>query len=110
MDYWKNVEWRRWQSWLEFRKHLSEAAQLWFIESGGPQHYAQADYRTDDYLIFGRETAGLPKSLLDENREHWLRIPMFNKQARSLNLSNCVALVLFEALRQQRFQGEVFTE
>jgi tRNA (cytidine/uridine-2'-O-)-methyltransferase len=57
--------------------------------------------------VFGRETAGLPRQLLEENRDRWLRIPMFNAEARSLNLSNCVALVLFEALRQQGFGGEV---
>ena len=49
----------------------------------------------------------MPNKLLEENRERWLRIPMFNPQARSLNLSNCVALVLFEALRQQEFKGEL---
>ena len=65
------------------------------------------DFGPDDYLIFGRETAGLPRPLLEENRERWLRVPMFNPSARSLNLSNCVALVLFEALRQQGFPGEV---
>ena len=54
--------------------------------------------------MFGRETAGLPKQLLEQHREHWLRIPMFNVESRSLNLSNCVALGLFEALRQQGFQ------
>ena len=57
-------------------------------------------------LFRSRETAGLPKALLDANRGGWLRIPMLNPAARSLNLSNCVALVLFEALRQQGFTGE----
>jgi len=57
--------------------------------------------------VFGRETAGLPKQLLEPNRERWLRIPMFNAEVRSLNLSNCVALVLFEALRQHGFKGEI---
>ena len=56
--------------------------------------------------MFGRETAGLPRTLLEENRDRWLRIPMFHCEARSLNLSNCAALVLFEALRQQGFGGE----
>ena len=64
-------------------------------------------YTSDDYLVFGRETAGLPKQLLEQNRDRWLRIPMFNEKSRSLNLSNCAALVLFEALRQQGFKGEV---
>jgi tRNA (cytidine/uridine-2'-O-)-methyltransferase len=49
----------------------------------------------------------LPKPLLEKHPENWLRIPMFNAQSRSLNLSNCVALVLFEALRQQGFAGEI---
>jgi tRNA (cytidine/uridine-2'-O-)-methyltransferase len=49
----------------------------------------------------------LPKQLLEQYRDRWLRIPMFNEQSRSLNLSNCAALVLFEALRQQHFTGEL---
>ncbi len=56
--------------------------------------------------MFGRETAGLPGKLLEEYRDSWLRIPMFHPEARSLNLANCAALVLFEALRQQGFPGE----
>jgi tRNA (cytidine/uridine-2'-O-)-methyltransferase len=63
-------------------------------------------FSSDDSLVFGRETAGLPRTILEKNSERWLRIPMFNPDARSLNLSNCVALVLFEALRQQGFDGE----
>ena len=105
MDYWQHVTWRRWPNWLEFRNALPAGARLWFIESGGPLRYDEARFASDDYLVFGRETLGLPKALLEENRESWLRIPMFNPEARSLNLSNCVALVLFEALRQQGFAG-----
>ena len=107
MDYWQHVDWRRWQSWSAFHAALSAEARLWFIESGGPRHYAEARFGGDDYLVFGRETAGLPQSLLEQNRERWLRIPMLNADARSLNLSNCAALVLYEALRQQGFTGEV---
>ena len=107
MDYWRHVEWRRWGGWREFTAQLAADARLWFIESGGPRHYAEVTYGPDDYLVFGRETAGLPKALLDENRDCWLRIPMVHPDARSLNLSNCAALVLFEALRQQGFAGEI---
>jgi len=107
MDYWQQVQWQRWPSWAVFRESLPAGAQLWFIESGGPRVYSQAGFGAADYLIFGRETAGLPKKLLEDHRDRWLRIPMFNPQARSLNLSNCVALVLFEALRQQGHQGEL---
>ena len=107
MDYWQQVQWHRWKNWSAFAEQLPPNARLWFIESHGPKRYSEAAFAPDDYLIFGRETAGLPKPLLEKHPENWLRIPMFNAQSRSLNLSNCVALVLFEALRQQGFKGEL---
>lgn len=107
MDYWEHVEWHRWKNWSDFTAKLPPDAQLWFIESNGLKRYTEAIFRTDDYLVFGRETAGLPKQLLEQYKENWLRIPMFNQKSRSLNLSNCVALVLFEALRQQGFKHEL---
>jgi len=107
MDYWQHVEWHRWKNWSAFMAGLPPEARLWFVESGGPQHYGEVNFSPGDYLVFGRETAGLPRALIEENRGRWLRIPMFNPDARSLNLSNCVALVLYEALRQQEFPGEV---
>jgi tRNA (cytidine/uridine-2'-O-)-methyltransferase len=107
MDYWQHVEWHRWPNWTVFAEQLPRGARLWFIESGGPKLYTEAKFEAADYLVFGRETAGLPKQLLEQNRERWLRIPMFNDKSRSLNLSNCAALVLFEALRQQDYCGEI---
>ncbi len=107
MDYWEHVEWRRWKNWSAFHEHLPPQARLWFIESNGPKRYDEVTYSRDDFLVFGRETAGLPAALLESNRGKWLRIPMFNEKARSLNLSNCAALVLYEALRQQGFSGEL---
>ncbi len=106
MDYWRHVEWHRWPNWAAFAKAVPQGARLWFVESKGPRLYTEARFAPEDYLIFGRETAGLPKKLLQDNPDRWLRIPMFNAKARSLNLSNCVALVLFEALRQQGFRDE----
>jgi len=106
MDYWEQVQWRCWPNWVEFTAHLTPSSRLWFIESGGPKRYTEARFSPDDYLVFGRETAGLPKAWLECQPERWLRIPMFNPAARSLNLSNCVAIVLFEALRQNNFAGE----
>jgi tRNA (cytidine/uridine-2'-O-)-methyltransferase len=107
MDYWEHVKWVRWKNWSHFLANTTPTAKLWFIESNGPRTYADVSYSPNDYLVFGRETAGLPKSLLEANRESWLRIPMFNQNARSLNLSNCAGLVLFEALRQHGFQNEL---
>lgn len=106
MDYWQHVKWHCWPGWQSFLKECPASSRLWFVESGGPKLYTQARFAPDDFLVFGRETAGLPKQLLQDNPDQWLRIPMFHSRARSLNLSNCVALVLFEALRQQGFQGE----
>ena len=107
MDYWRHVQWHRWPDWSSFSAHLPAEARLWFVESQGPTLYSDARFTPADYLVFGRETAGLPPALLKAHRDAWLRLPMFNPQARSLNLANCVALVLFEALRQQGFPGEV---
>ena len=107
MDYWQHVEWHRWPNWTAFERRLPVGARLWFIESKGPKLYTEAKFSAADYLVFGRETAGLPGQFLEQNRDRWLRIPMFNTQSRSLNLSNCAALVLFEALRQQGFPGEI---
>jgi tRNA (cytidine/uridine-2'-O-)-methyltransferase len=107
MDYWRHVQWRRWPDWQSFRNSLLPDVRLWFVESNGPRLYTEARFAVGDYLVFGRETAGLPQALLAQNRDRWLRIPMFNAEARSLNLSNCAALVLFEALRQQGFNGEL---
>lgn len=108
MDYWQQVEWRRWKNWSAFLETVPVTAKLWFVECDGPKLYSEAKFAAEDYIVFGRETAGLPKQLLEQHREHWLRIPMFNAESRSLNLSNCAALVLFEALRQQGFGGEIF--
>ncbi len=105
MDYWQQLDWRCWPNWDAFEQEVTPKARLWFIESGGSRLYTEANFTAEDYLVFGRETAGLPRKLLAENAASWLRIPMFNAKARSLNLSNCVALVLFEALRQQGFRG-----
>jgi len=105
MDYWRHVEWHRWASWQVFIASRPPDARCWFIESGGARSYAEAEYRADDFLIFGRETAGLPPALLQAHADQWLHIPMMNEASRSLNLSNCVAIVLYEALRQQGYPG-----
>ena len=107
LDYWRHLSWHRWPNWLAFQDQLSPGARLWLIESKGPRHYAEVAYQPGDYLVFGRETAGLPEGIIARNPDSWLRIPMFEAQVRSLNLSNCVALVLYEALRQQAFKGEI---
>src|SRR5207253_3834363 len=61
MDYWQQVEWRRWSNWTAFEASLPSGARLWFIESHGPRLYTEVQFSMGDYLVFGRETAGLPK-------------------------------------------------
>ncbi len=107
MDYWQKLDWKLWKSWIEFERGIATNARLWFIESDGRKRYSEATFAPDDYLVFGRETKGIPESLLKANTARWLRIPMFNKETRSLNLANSVSIVLYEALRQKGFDGEL---
>jgi len=107
MDYWKHVDWTKWPDWQTFLEQTHPGSKIWFIESDGPMQYAEVTFGPNDYLVFGRETAGLPMALVKEQPDQWLRIPMMNPDARSLNLSNCVAIVLYESLRQTGFSGEI---
>jgi len=107
MDYWDHVQWHRWPDWPTFRAQCPAKSRLWLIEDRGPQRYDEVAFQAGDYLVFGRETAGLPRTLLDQAPENWLRIPMSHPSVRSLNLANCVAIVLFEALRKQGFPGDI---
>src|SRR5208337_2610305 len=72
MDYWQHVEWHRWKNWTAFAEKIPADARRWFIESNGAKNYCEVKFAADDYLVFGRETAGLPEKLLYENRESWL--------------------------------------
>jgi tRNA (cytidine/uridine-2'-O-)-methyltransferase len=97
MDYWQQVTWKYWNSWAEF---APTAGRLWLVENKTDRLYTQVHYRPDDYLVFGRETLGLPADLVAAHRDSMIAIPQFNPQVRSLNLANCVAIVLYEAIRQ----------
>lgn len=105
MDYWRLVSWSRWRDWATFRRGLPGKARLWFVEDGGPIRHDHADFQQGDYLVFGRETAGLPAPLLEANAHRWIRIPMLHPGVRSLNLSSSVAIVAYEALRQAGFEN-----
>jgi len=109
MDYWAQVDWRTWPDWAGFAAEHGDG-RFWFVESGGPVRYTEARFGPGDYLVFGRETAGLPRTLLEGAPERWLHIPMANPDCRSLNLANCVAIVLYEALRQVGFEGAEISE
>lgn len=103
LDYWQYLKLERHQNLESFMQNIL-GKNFWLVETKGEQSYAEVSYQPDDYLIFGKETAGLPAELLKAYPHRCIRIPM-GKDVRSLNLSNAVAVVLFEALRQQNFLG-----
>ncbi len=101
LDYWQAVELHRHKSWAEFRDQAisSSGSRLWCLSVRGSQVYTDVAFQTTDWLIFGSESQGLDPEILAQHPS--LRIPM-SGPVRSLNLSNAVAIVLFEALRQLR--------
>ena len=102
MDYWEQVTWKSWKDWDELSAQISPVANVFLVENKTDRLYTQVHYQTNDYLVFGRETIGLSAKLLATYPSTTVAIPQFNPQARSLNLANCVAIVLYEALRQSR--------
>lgn len=103
LDYWFLADVRVHESWEDFLK-ANPGARMHYATTKAPRDYCQAKYAPDDYLVFGRETRGLDEELLARNYEKCVRIPM-RPEARSLNLANSVAIVLYEALRQLDFPG-----
>ena len=99
MDYWQHVTWKAWPNWSALCAAHQEA-RFHFLTTKTTRSYTDAAYAPGDFLVFGRETKGLPESLLRENAEACLTIPMANPHVRSLNLATAAAIVLFEALRQ----------
>ena len=98
LDYWKEVELRLWNSLGELQAAQGTSARYFFLTTKTSRAYYEEQFRAGDFLIFGRETKGLPEPLLRENQERLLTIPMHG--TRSLNLATAVAIVLFEAQRQ----------
>jgi tRNA (cytidine/uridine-2'-O-)-methyltransferase len=99
MDYWHQVDVRHWKNLAEFETATRPPARRYLLTTKAKRRYWEATFRQGDYLVFGRETKGLPESLLSSDPENCLTIPMA-PQARSLNLATSVAIVLFEGVRQ----------
>lgn len=103
MDYWNDLDVTRYMDFSDFmEKH--PGIRLYMASSKAPRAYTDVQYENGCYIMFGKESGGIPEEILVENEETCIRIPMLD-QIRSLNLSNSVAIVLYEALRQNRFQG-----
>lgn len=103
MDYWKDLDVTRYVNFQEFLDK-NPGARIYMATTKSRQMYHEVAYEPDCYLMFGKESAGIPEELLLEHADTAIRIPML-ESARSLNLSNSVAIVLYEALRQNGFEG-----
>ena len=101
MDYWEHLDVTRYMNFDEF-KAMHPDAKIWMATTKARQTYSEVSYGPDDFIMFGKESAGIPEELLVDYEKTCIRIPML-PQIRSLNLSNSVAIVLYEALRQQNF-------
>ena len=105
LDYWHLVEVSVHRDLAAlFREFPQAAADLWLATTKAPQDYSQARFSLDCWLFFGKETAGLPRDFREAHRERCIRLPMVDA-ARSLNLANSVAVLVYEALRQNGFPG-----
>ena len=99
LDYWKSVKLSVWDSLDDLFAAQNETARFFFLTTKCDRPYYEAKFAPGDFLVFGRETKGLPEKLLEINRDNLLTIPMTDK-TRSLNLATSVGIVLFDALRQ----------
>ena len=103
LDYWEHVDISYYDSFAELQAKYPDSRFFYFTTKGRHRH-SDVAFRDGDFLVFGKETKGLPEELLMQNEETCLRIPMFS-EARSLNLGNSVAIALYEALRQSDYEG-----
>jgi tRNA (cytidine/uridine-2'-O-)-methyltransferase len=100
LDYWEEVHLQLWDSFEALRRAQPARTRYFFLTTKTSHPYYEVAFHTHDFLVFGRETKGLPEDLLAANIENCITIPMHG--TRSLNLATAVAIVLFEAVRQQR--------
>ena len=111
LDYWpklKLTEYKSYEDFIERHPEINsdqpDSPRLWYATTKAGQTYADVSYGPDDYIMFGKETAGIPEEILARNMESCVRIPMHGDE-RSLNLSNAATVILYEALRQNGFAG-----
>ena len=103
LDYWHLVDVRDYDNLSDFFAK-NDVKRMWCLSTKAPRRYTEATFQEGDYLFFGKETKGLPEDFLEQHRESCIRLPM-RQEARSLNLSNSVAIAVYEALRQLDFLG-----
>lgn len=102
LDYWPLLDLTVYESYEELRQKYKDS-NFYFSTTKGKNYYSDAKFKEGDFVVFGKESAGLPDAIRDSNPERCIRVPMINTTTRSLNLSNTVAIVVYEALRQFDF-------
>lgn len=103
LDYWELLDIRYYENFQDFMEK-NQGIRLWMATTKARHIYTEVAYEENDYIMFGRESAGIPEEILMAHEAGTIRIPML-EVARSLNLSNSVAIIIYEALRQQGFPG-----
>lgn len=103
LDYWKDVDISYYDSFAELRERYPDG-EFWYFSTKAQQAHTVPNYGNDVFLVFGKESKGLPEQLVHDNYDHAVRIPMI-ADTRSLNLSNSVAIAVYEVLRQRNFEG-----
>lgn len=103
LDYWPMLDVTVYRDYADFLER-NPGAHIYYASTKARHIYTEVEYGPDDYIMFGKESAGIPEEILVQHPAETVRIPM-NPQLRSLNLANSVAIVLYEALRQQGFPG-----
>jgi tRNA (cytidine/uridine-2'-O-)-methyltransferase len=101
LDYWEHVDLRVWPHWESFERALAHLGTPFFFSTKATRMYWDASFPKDAVLIFGRETGGLPAAIHERFADHMLTMPIHSPHVRSLNLSTCVGIALYEVLRQQ---------
>ena len=104
LDYWHLLDITYYESFEDFFEKNKDKGNIYYCTTKSSQNYCDISFSDGDYFVFGRETKGLPEDLLKKHEESCIRIPM-RDETRSLNLSNSVAIVVYEALRQTNFEG-----
>ncbi|MCM1990405.1 tRNA (uridine(34)/cytosine(34)/5-carboxymethylaminomethyluridine(34)-2'-O)-methyltransferase TrmL [Oceanirhabdus seepicola] len=104
LDYWKHVKIEEHDSYEDLRAKYPES-NFYFCTTKGKKDYTQVQYEKGDFLVFGRESSGLPDYIRENNKDNCIRVPMVETTTRSLNLSNTANIIVYEALRQLGFPG-----
>lgn len=103
MDYWDKLDVKTYINYQDFLQK-NPGAKIWYATTKAKHCYSDVEFGPDDYIMFGKESAGIPEEILIDHEDTCIRIPM-KEDIRSLNLSNSVAIVLYESLRQQDFSN-----